>query len=145
MLAAKNTVHKLIPQGPPMVMVDTLIYQDEHKTETSFYLENNNLFNDNGYFSEEGMIENIAQSAALRIGWSALEKSEGKESVSPQVGVIGAVKTFKLYRKPRINSNITTEIIVEAEIFNATLISGKIMQEEEILAEAELKIFLQDH
>jgi 3-hydroxymyristoyl/3-hydroxydecanoyl-(acyl carrier protein) dehydratase len=144
MLAAKDTVHKLIPQGPPMVMVDTLIYQDEHNTRTGFYLENDNLFNEDGYFSEEGLIENIAQSAALRTGWTALQKHGRDGEVNPPVGVIGSVKNFKLYRKPMINSSITTEITVQAEVFNATLISGKVMQDNEVLAEAELKIFIQD-
>ncbi len=145
MIAEKDIVKKLIPQGPPMVMVDSLIYQDEHKTQTGFYLENNNLFNDNGCFSEEGLIENIAQSAAVRTAWFAMGESNGKGVISPPVGVIGSVKNFKLYRNPKISSSIITEIIVQAEIFNATLICGKVMQGKEILAEAELKIFLPDH
>ena len=144
MLVTKDTVQKLIPQRPPMVMVDTLIYHDKQKTRTGFRVENDNLFNVNGYFSEEGLIENIAQSAALRTGWMALQKSGDNDLFIPPVGVIGSVKNFKLFRLPQVNTEINTEVVVQAEIFNATLVSGKVMIGDEILAECELKIFLQD-
>ncbi|MEN8224525.1 MAG: hydroxymyristoyl-ACP dehydratase [Bacteroidota bacterium] len=144
MLATKEIIQTLIPQRPPMVMVDSLDYQDEHITRSSFYIENDNLFNTNGLFSEEGMIENIAQSAALRVGWIGREKSQGGDLISPPIGVIGAVKNFKLYRLAEVNTNINTEIVFQTEIFNAILVYGKILQADELLAEVELKIFIQD-
>src|SRR5210317_916376 len=110
MIATKETVHKLIPQKPPMVMVDTLIYHDEQKTSTGFLIQKDNIFVEDGVLSEEGMIENMAQSSALRTGW--IGKSEkGGEQFSPPVGVIGAVKNFKLYLNPKINTGIITNIL----------------------------------
>ena len=143
MLASKDIVLKIIPQGAPMVMVDTLIAQDGPKTLTGFFIDSDNLFVEDGLLSEEGLIENMAQSAALRIGWKEMEKNDGSVAFTPAIGVIGSVKDFKLHCHPGINTSITTELTVQMEILNATLITGKIMQGDNILAEGELKIFLQ--
>jgi hypothetical protein len=71
----------------------------------------------------------------------ALQKSGDNGPFVPPMGVIGSVKNFKLFRLPQVNTEINTEVVVQAEIFNATLISGKVMAGDEVLAEGELKIF----
>lgn len=143
MLASKDMVTRLIPQGPPMIMVDALLYHDEQKSRTCLQIERDNIFVIDGVFTEAGMIENIAQSAALRMGWLGYQKMKEGEDISPKVGVIGAVKNFALYRLPEVGIEINTEIIIQTEIFNATIISGKITADEELLAECEMKIFIQ--
>ena len=143
MLAAKETVLTLIPQRPPMVMVDKLIYSDEQKTITVFNIKEENIFCSSGHFLEAGLIENIAQSAALRTGWTAMHRA-GFKMKKPPVGVIGAVKNLRIFRLPEVNTEIKTEITVLTEIFNATLISGRVKAGDEVLAECEMKIFLQE-
>ena len=137
-------VSKLIPQQPPMVMVDELLYHDDQKSLSNLHIENDNLFVEEGLLSEAGIIENIAQTAALRTGWNALQAVGAGEIKNPPVGVIGAVKNFILYSQPSVNTNITTEISIQTEIFNATIISGKVMAGDDLLAECEMKIFLQE-
>ncbi len=144
MLAEKDTVRKLIPQDPPMIMVDALLSHDNERTLTSFDIDSHNIFVENGLFTESGLMENMAQSAALRTGWIArMEHKEG-ENFTPPIGVIGSIKGFKLYRLPDAGSRIETEIIILTEIFNATMAEAIIRKGDEILAECELKIFLQD-
>lgn len=143
MLASKKIVHKLIPQEKPMIMVDSLIHNEALKTITGFYIDRGNLFSENGKFTAEGLIENMAQSAALRTGWIAMQGHVPDQDFTPPVGVIGAVKNFKLHALPRIETTITTEIRIEAEIMNATIVKGRVMQDDKVLAEGELKIFLQ--
>ncbi len=144
MLATKNTVTKLLPQGSPMIMVDTLISHDDQHTVTAFTIKKENIFVVNGRFSEAGLIENMAQSAALRTGWMAMQRSDSTEAFRPPVGVIGAVKGFMLYQLPDIDTSLETEIIVLTEIFNATMIKASIKAGKKLLAEGELKIFIQD-
>ena len=143
-LADKHTVHQIIPQDKPMIMVDVLEAQDEQNTVTTFFIEAGNLFVEEGVFSEEGMMENIAQSAALRTGWKGMEASSSEKGYVPPVGVIGAMKDFRIYRRPAAGTTIRTELSVTAEIFNATMVCGKIWQGDDLLAEGELKIFLQE-
>lgn len=142
MIATKETVHKLIPQEPPMEMVDTLIYHDEQKTITGFHIQKDNIFVEGGVLTEEGMIENMAQSSALRFGWIG-HSEKGKEQFSPSVGVIGAIKNFKLYHNPKVNTSINTSIHIQLEVFNAIVVLGKVFLDDVLMAEAELKIFIQ--
>jgi len=144
MLAAKNIVEKLIPQGTPMVMVDSLLEHEEQRTLTGFNIEERNIFVSNGLFSEAGIIENMAQSAALRTGWMAMQENAGSEDFNPPIGVIGSVKNFTLYQLPQVNTRISTEILVQTEVFNATIIKASVRADKELLAEAELKIFINE-
>lgn len=125
-----------------MLMVDNLIEHEEERTLTGFSIEAGNIFVNDGLFSESGIIENMAQSAALRTGWAGMQKSEGEANFNPPIGVIGSVKNFKLFRLPKVNNRLETEILVQAEIFNATVIKASVRSDGELLAEAELKIFI---
>ncbi|MEE4257247.1 MAG: hypothetical protein V2I47_09425 [Bacteroidales bacterium] len=144
MLADKNTVHKLIPQDKPMIMVDQLLEHDTERTVTGFTVEKNNLFAENGFFAEPGLIENMAQSAALRTGWMGMQETGGGGHYQPPVGVIGAVKDFVLYRVPKVPVQLQTEVGVIASFSNATVVKALVRTEGELLAEAELKIFIQE-
>ena len=143
MLASEETIFTLIPQRPPMVMVDKLIYSDEQKAITGFSIKEGNIFCSKGQFFEAGLIENMAQSAALHAGWMAKQHPDGKIK-KPPVGVIGAVKNLRIFCLPEINTEIKTEIIILTKIFNASMISGRVKAGDEILAECEMKIFLQE-
>ena len=129
---------KLIPQKHPMVMVDGLIDHDDLKTRSRLGLFKENIFCNDGYFSEPGLIENMAQTAALRAGYIA--KLAGNK---PATGFIGAVKKFRLYNLPKDNEVLHTEISVEAELLNALIIKGKVFVDQTLVAEAELSIFTQ--
>src|SRR5665213_1540943 len=65
----------LIPQRPPFVMVDKLLSCDENSSKTSFRVDEENVLVVKGEFSEEGLIENIAQSAAAHAGYLAMMKN----------------------------------------------------------------------
>jgi 3-hydroxymyristoyl/3-hydroxydecanoyl-(acyl carrier protein) dehydratase len=142
MLAEGKIILDMIPQRPPMVMVDKLIECDNHKTITSLKIREGNILSQKGYFTEAGLVENIAQSAALRIGWLAVNQ-QGKNKRIP-VGVIGGIKNFRLYFLPELKSEIITEIIIKHEIFNATIITGTVKVNGKMAAECEMKIFIKD-
>lgn len=144
MLADKESVAKLIPQGPPMVMVHGLIEHDDLKTRTEFTIEEGNLFTENGLFSEAGLIEHMAQSCALRIGWTSALAMEADVDFAPLLGVIGAIKNFELFRLPEVNSRLETTIELLTEFGNATMVKVFVRDDNDLLASAELKIFLTD-
>ena len=60
------------------------------------------------------------------------------------IGFIGAVKNFNLYELPELNQEIKTTITIESTIFSLTLISGKVMCNNKIIADCEMKIFIQE-
>ena len=127
----------LIPQRPPMVMVDNLISCNENITITKLLIRKENIFCSNGFFTEPGLIENIAQSAAARVGYfNKLNDTE------PLIGFIGAIKELNIFFLPKELTEINTEITIESEILGFTLIHGKIFSDNKIVASCEMRIFI---
>lgn len=127
----------LIPQRPPMVMVGNHVSYDEKNTVTTFFIRNDNIFCSAGFFTEPGLIENIAQTCAVRIGY--FNKINEKEIL---IGFIGAIKELKIYFLPPAETEITTEIFIETEIMGFTLIRGKVISNGNICAECEMRILI---
>jgi 3-hydroxymyristoyl/3-hydroxydecanoyl-(acyl carrier protein) dehydratase len=139
MLVEKPFITKYIPQRQPMVMVDGLLSSDEKSTASIFQPDSHNLFCKEGLFTEPGLIENMAQTAALRAGYEAKQK---KESV--KVGFIGAVKNLKIYRLPFEAEILTTKIEIKNNFGNATIVKGQVFVKGKIVAQAELSIFTRE-
>lgn len=118
-------------------MVDRLIRYDEDVTLSSFLIREDNIFVENGWFLEPGLMENIAQTAAARAGYIAQ-----RENKPVQVGYIGAVKNLVIHSLPFVNDELLTEIRVEHQIFDVTIIKGKITCKDVLLAACEMKIFI---
>jgi 3-hydroxyacyl-[acyl-carrier-protein] dehydratase len=133
-------VSALIPQKPPIEMVDTLWSTDESKTVSGFTIHPENIFCENGKFTEPGIIENIAQTAALRAGYQASRSTSS--SGTPLVGYIAAIKNLKIHRLPEAGAVLKTEIFIKQLIFDVTLIDATSFCNQELIAECEMKIFL---
>jgi predicted hotdog family 3-hydroxylacyl-ACP dehydratase len=118
-------------------MVDKLLVSNETMTISSFLVKENNIFVENAMLKEPGLIENIAQTAAARAGYNA--QIENKRV---QVGYIAAIKNLQINNFPKINDEIITAISIENQIFNVSIISGKITCNEQQLAQCEMKIFI---
>ena len=133
----EDDILSFIPQRAPFVMVDKILSSDATKTSSSFIIKEGNVFLENGFFKEPGLLENIAQTAAARAG--SISKIENKPV---DVGYIGAVKNFKIFSLPTIGDELLTEITIENQIFDVTLISGKILCNNIEIAYCEMKIFI---
>lgn len=132
----KIDVHELLPQQEPFVMIGSLIHFDKRVTITETEVKAGNIFVDNGCFSASGLMENIAQSCAARIGY--VNKYILKKSV--QLGFIGAVRNFDIISLPKIGDVITTKIEIKEEVFGMTLASAIIKSNGKILATTDIKI-----
>jgi len=120
-------------------MVDSIIAAENSVTVTSFVIRGDNVFLQDGLFREPGLIENIAQSAAAGIGTGPVNISE-----KPKLGFIGAIRDLKIRRFPKTGDTIKTKVTVTHEIFNATVVSGEIRMDDELIAECELRIFMEN-
>lgn len=136
-IAAGDNILEMLPQKPPMVMVEKLHKADSGVTISSFTISSENIFCRKNKFEEPGLIENIAQTAALGVGYQF--RQQGNEVPN---GYIGAVQKLKINKLPEINKSITTEVRVVHEVFNTTLITASIDYEGEQIATCEMKIFL---
>jgi predicted hotdog family 3-hydroxylacyl-ACP dehydratase len=132
-----ENILSLIPQKPPFVMVDKLLLCDEFSTKTTFRVDEKNVLVINGEFTEAGLMENIAQTAAARAGYFALSQNK-----PVSVGYIGAVKNFEIFDLPKVNDELVTEIKIENQVFDATIISGTVKRNDELMAQCEMNIFI---
>ena len=110
-------VHTVLPQQEPFVMIGSLTHFELRTSTTETLIKEDNIFVDNGCFSASGMMENIAQTCAARIGF--YNKYILHKDV--QVGFIGAVRDFKVYGLAPVGAVITTQVDVVEEIFGMTL------------------------
>lgn len=118
-------------------MVGKLLYVDETTTKSSFIISPDNVLVKDGVFQEAGLMENIAQTAALRSGYIA-----NTENKPVEVGYIGAIKDFEVFNLPKANDELITEITIENQVFNVTVLLGKVWHNGELLAQCEMKVFI---
>lgn len=138
-LVTGEAVFQMIPQKPPMAMIDTIIVADETKAITILTIKEENVFCSEGFFQAPGLSENIAQTSAAQIGY--LAHIAGEE---PPVGFIGAIKNLTIEQLPKIGDQLITEIEVEHHIMNFTLINGTSKVGDQIMAKCQMKIFIAD-
>lgn len=136
---SKVDIQELIPQRPPFVMVDRLLHFDRIVTTSEFAVREDNIFLEGDELQPEGLVENIAQTCAARIGYVNLMN---KESV--RLGFIGAVRNLSIIRTPKIGEIIETSITVKEEIFQMTLVDAEIRLNGSVIVNAEMKIALSD-
>lgn len=127
-----------IPQRAPFVMVDEIVQANEAASVTRFTIRQGHLFVNDGMFTEAGLVENMAQTAAAGTGYRT-----HAEGLPPQIGYIGAIKNLVVYKLPLIGDTITTEITFAHQVLNVHVVNGSVMLDGEQIASCELKIFLQ--
>lgn len=135
-------VKELLPQADPFVFVDQLICFDELelRCETSFTIKEHTPLFENNFMSESGLLENIAQTCAVHIGF--YNKYILKRDI--QVGFIGAVKNLRIFGKAELNQTLRTQITIKTEFGSMKIADATIHCEGELIAEGELKIALQE-
>ncbi|MCW3467540.1 3-hydroxyacyl-ACP dehydratase [Chitinophaga nivalis] len=126
-----------IPQRAPIVMISGILEVDGPKTRTGLTIAADNIFVENGVLTAPGLMENIAQTAAARIGYIAKQ-----ENAPVPLGFIGAVKDFEVFELPPAGQTIETTTEIGGEVFNATMVTGKVMWDGRVMAQCEMKIFI---
>lgn len=129
-------IHELLPQQEPFVMIDTLTHFDRTLTVTETTVRADNIFVDAERFSASGLMENIAQTCAARIGY--INKYILKKGI--QLGFIGAVRNYEVKSLPKVGDVITTRVDVKEEIFGMTLAEASIECNGMAIVTTEMKI-----
>ena len=125
---------ELLPQKPPFVMIDRLVSCDDVFSVTELEVRPDNIFVSDGRLSAAGLVENIAQTCAARIGYLNLVK----------IGVIGSISNLNIIRTPKVGERLTTTIELLEEVFQMTLVEAVVRSGDEELARCNMKIALTD-
>ena len=128
----------LIPQRPPMVMIDSVLSVSKDAINTCLTIEENNVFVYSNHLSESGVIEHIAQSAAAMAGYDCYVKG-----LAPHLGYIGEIKKCSFNHLPEVGQRLTTNLAVIGEAAGVTLLNAVSEAEGQLVAECQMKIFLE--
>ncbi len=129
-------VHTVLPQQEPFVMIGCMTHFEMTTSTTETLIREDNIFVDNGCFSASGMMENIAQTCAARVGY--YNKYILHKDV--QVGFIGAVRNYSIKALARVGQIITTKVDIVEEVFGMTLANAEVRCGKQLLATAEIKL-----
>lgn len=131
-------IGKLLPQGEAFRMVGTLVFCDGERTVSETLISADNPFcAHDGRFPEAGLLENIAQTCALRMGILSLEKE-----TAPGQGMIAAVRRMDILGEVHVGDMLRTEVVVEAEAFGMLSCRGRVECNCQQICEAELRLMV---
>jgi predicted hotdog family 3-hydroxylacyl-ACP dehydratase len=129
---------ELIPQKPPFVLISSLLEVSDMHSVTSFTFNAGHVMCENGKLTAGGLMENIAQTAAAKMGYECA--LQGKKI---PIGFIGDVRDFLFTRLPLAGEEIVTEINITNQVFDVTIISGNVKLNGEEIASGKMKIFVE--
>jgi len=138
-LISRNDIEKLVPQRNPILMVHELVLQEESKSVSRFTIEQDNMFVKEGKMQAPGLMENIAQTAAARAGYVSFSTNE-----PPKIGFIGAISKLVVHELPEVGAKIETTVEETSAFMNVSVIKGYNTLNGKMLAECEMKIFIQE-
>ncbi len=128
-------IHELLPQQEPYVLVDTLQHFEMHRVVTQFTVRADSPFVSDGRLAAPGLLENMAQTSAARIGY--INKYILHKDIA--AGLLAAVPYMKVQSLPAVGQTITTTLEVTAEVFDMSLAHAEIRLGDEVIATAEVK------
>jgi 3-hydroxymyristoyl/3-hydroxydecanoyl-(acyl carrier protein) dehydratase len=143
-------IKTLIPQKEPFIMVEKLLFCNLEKTQTSLSIKNDNIFVEplchcwldpqspekELIFSQSGIIENVAQTCAARMGYLNINQPV-------KIGMIGSINDFEFSENiAEVGDTIFTEITVDTEIGNIILLNANVLCKDKILACGKMKVVL---
>ncbi len=102
------SIRKFLPHREPMLMVDDVLFLDEHTIETDFKIKEDNIFIEDGYLNEVGIIENAAQTCSGIIGWPQFEANKSNKEYKV-LGYISKIKQVEIYQLPPVNALLKTK------------------------------------
>lgn len=125
----------LIPQRSLMVMVDCVMRMDGDLCVTQFKVTSDCLFLDGSLLSSSGLIENMAQSCAARMGALNVERHE-----AIKIGFIGDIRGVEILGHPKVDDTLTTVVSIVVDVFNLTLADVEVKVGDKVMTRARMKI-----
>jgi predicted hotdog family 3-hydroxylacyl-ACP dehydratase len=133
-------IETLLLQAPPFRFVDRLDRFDREEVVTSFTVPADGPLVEDGCLTEAGLVENMAQSSAARIGYISVYI----DHVPVRIGYLGQIKNLEINRLPRCGEVLSTTVRLRQDVFGITLVEARVCQGEEMVAQAAVKTALRD-
>lgn len=133
-------LYQYIPQRPPFVMVDKILEKGEGFLLSGFHIDATNILVEADSFQAGGLVENIAQTAALFAGTKFID--QGK---AIPLGYIAGIKNLVVNKLPLSGEDIYTKTTLTHELMNIQVVKGEVFNKQnEQIAQCELRIFIKE-
>ena len=142
-------IKNYLPHRTPFLMVDLICRMDETTVETIFEIKADNIFIENGFFAEAGLIENAAQtcSAIVAKGYYVDENNVDKPTTNV-IGFISAIKKLQIFSLPETGTKITTKATLVSNFvtddYSLCTMNCKTFNGETLLLDGEINLFIQE-
>jgi predicted hotdog family 3-hydroxylacyl-ACP dehydratase len=133
----KDFVEGLLPQKFPFVMVDKLYSFTENALVSGLTIQSDNIFFDNGTFTDSGLVEHMAQSVALHTGYEFFLRQQPAPT-----GYIGSIKKIQIRSLPKLNEEIQTTVNILHEFAGITLVEISTKLNDLEIASGQMKTIL---
>lgn len=135
-------IQNYLPHREPMLMVDTVLEISKNETTTSFKIKEDNVFIENGLFSEFGLIENIAQTCSAITGQDLAQDTNNQFPILGVIGFITNIKKIRIFELPEVGKNIISKASLNSRFGEICNISCKTYDNEKLLIEGEITLFI---
>jgi len=134
-----DVIKQLIPHSEPMILVDGLISFEDQKAKATLTILEDNIFIENNRLSETGLLEHMAQTAALYTGYKF--QSQNKKI---KEGMIAVIKSASILNLPQIKDTIISEVCITYETEMLTMVTITTTLHDKIIATATMHTVLKD-
>lgn len=124
-----------IPQREPIVMIDKFYGIEGNTSKTGLTVKSDCVLCADGCLTDGGLIEHIAQSGAMYIGYEAISKGD-----KVPLGFIGSINKMAINRLPKADEEIFTTIVMEAKVGDISLVSATVQSGDETIATGKMKV-----
>lgn len=137
-------VTELILHKNPFVLISQLIEIEVNRAITHFEIPKDHILLENEKLSEIGLLENLAQTAALSAGFRYFTNQDtDMDKYEPPMG---SIKKIQISRTPHFSEKLETRTVLANSIKSGqtevVFCVGKISVGNEVLVHGEFKLFL---
>ena len=131
-------IKEVLPQRPPFLLVDKMLTYEESEVLTRYEVKGTEPLFEDGALRAEGLVENMAQSCAARVGY--ISKYILHQPL--EIGYIGSVRGFKCIRRPSSGEVLETTVCLVSEFAGITLCDVTVRCGGEVIASCAMKTAL---
>lgn len=134
-------IHHFLPHRAPMLMADYILELTPEKVVTSFMISADNIFVQDDYFLEAGLIEHSAQTCSSILGQSFFKGSDTDTKV---IGFITNIKKIEIFALPKVGDQIISKASLISQYENICQIFCETFLDEQLLIHTEISLFIQE-
>lgn len=144
----KIEISNFLPHRPPFLMLDKILILTDEEVSASFLIKQDNLFVENNYFNEMGLIENAAQTCSSIVGKSYFDDDDTEGTGANLIGFISAIKKVTAFSCPKVGSTIISSAKLtsrfDTDDYSVCSLECNIFEATTLLLSCELNLMIKD-